>query len=294
MLLGYTLILLAAVCWGCSGILAKHLNTTGFADALVLSQARVTFSWLVLLVFLAVRSRPLLKVNAGDLGKFVLLGLFGVAGANYLLYYSIGHMNPAVADLIQFTAPLMVAVYMAARGLEPMDKPKAIALFLSLSGAGLALGAFGASWAAAPLPLLSAAASAVCYAFLLIFGKGLSKRYSTWTFLHYALLTATLFWLCIRPPWVFLSDIAAPRRLLVLFGFAVISILAPYALFFTGLRRVPASRAGIVSTFEPVVMAVGASLFLGEKLAGLQWLGVGLVLGAIVLVEATSAKAKAS
>ncbi len=290
MLLGYTLILMAAVCWGCSAILAKHLNNLGEADALLLSQARVTFSWFVLLIFLLVRSPKLLQVRLGDIARFVLLGLFGVAGANYLLYYAIGRMNPAVADLIQFTAPLFVAVYMALRGLEPMDRPKAVALALSLAGAGLALGAFNAEWSAPLLPILSAAASALCYAFLLIFGKGLSRRYATWTFLHYALLTATVFWLCIRPPWVFAADLTEPKRLGILFFFALLSILAPYSLFFSGLKRVPASRAGIVSTFEPVVIAIGAAIFLGDRLSVMQWLGIALVLAAIILVELTSPK----
>lgn len=288
MLLGYTSILLAALCWGSSAILAKHFANQGSANALLLSQARVTFSWLLIFLVMVTTRPALLRITLRDFGRFTLLGLIGVSGANFLLYFAIGRMSAAVADLIQFTAPLIVAVYMYLRGREPMDTAKVIALVFALIGSALALGLAGAAVKIPLLPALSAFASALCYAFLIVFGKGLSSRYSVWTFLHYGLLVASTFWMFINPPWRFVAQLQTPERWMILIGFAVLSILLPYIFFFNGLKRVPASRAGIVSTFEPVVIAIGAWLFLGDRLSLSQVLGVSLVLAAIVLVETTS------
>jgi drug/metabolite transporter (DMT)-like permease len=288
MVLGYTFILLAAVCWGASGVLAKYWSTLGFADAILLSQARVTFAWLVVLIGLLARSPALLRVPFSALWRFALLGLVGVAGANYLLYFAINRMNVAVADLLQFTAPVLVAVYLWARGQEPMDRSKLIALILSFVGSALALGITNAHFSLPALAVASGFASAVCYGFLIVFGKGLTSQYSVWTYLHYALLTATLFWLCVVPPAQFARHLVSPGELVRLFGFGVLSIVAPYFFFFTGLKRVPASRAAIVSTFEPVVMALGSWLALGDPLSPLQVGGVMLVIVAIALVELTS------
>jgi drug/metabolite transporter, DME family len=288
MFLGYALILLAALGWGSSAIMAKYLANHNMADAVLLSQTRVTFSWIVLFLILIVSKPSLLKIGASDIWRFAVLGIIGMAGANFLLYYAIGRMNPALADLLQFTAPVMVAVYLAMMGRESMDRPKAFALILSLIGCALALEAFHGGGNIPLMPAAAAMGSAFCYAFLVVFGKGLTARYPTWTFLHYSLMIASLFWICLVSPARTLAQLSDPKLLFITMGFAMTSILIPYTLFFTGLKRVSASRAGIVSTFEPVVIAVGASLFLGEKLGPLQIVGVVLVLVAIVLVELTS------
>jgi drug/metabolite transporter, DME family len=285
MFLGYSLILLAASFWGGSAVLAKHLLRGASADALLLSQARVTFAWLLLLVMLAVRRRDALRVRVGDLWHFVLLGVVGVAGANFFLYFAVGKMDTAVADLIQFTAPLMVALWMWQRGFETMDRSKIAALTLSLVGSALALGVLEGGRTLNAIGAASAIASAFCYAFLIVWGKHLSRRYSMATYLHYALLGASLFWACLTPPWRFVAVIGNGRTLLLLVGFAVTSVFIPYQCFFAGLKRVPASRAAIVSTWEPVFVTICAWAFLGENLSILQVCGIVLVLAAIATIE---------
>jgi drug/metabolite transporter (DMT)-like permease len=52
------------------------------------------------------------------------------------------------------------------------------------------------------------------------------------------------------------------------------------------LRHIPAPRAGVVATLEPVLAAVFAWVILGEELAPIQLLGGAAVLGAVVWVQA--------
>lgn len=285
MLLGYLYIILAASLWGTSAVVAKKLFSAGQADALLISQSRATFAWLIIATALVIIRPRLLVVRPADLWRFLILGVVGVCGGNYFLYYAIGGMDTAVADLIQFTAPAMVVLWMWQRGHESLDRAKLIALILSLAGCGLALGAFGKSWQAPSLFAASAFASALCYAFLLIWGKKISARYETFTYLHYALLGAALFWAVVVPPEKFLSVLTDTRRLVTMAGFGLLSVAAPYMFFFMGLKRLPASRAGIASTFEPVFITLAAAVFLGEHLQPLQLAGVGLVVAAIVILE---------
>ena len=134
-----------------------------------------------------------------DFFRFLFLGVIGIAGANFFLYYAIGYMDAAVADLLQFLAPTLVACYMVARGRESLDRPRIVALVMSLAGCALALGAFSKNWAAPPLAMGSALFSAVCFASVLVYGKTLSARYPVWTYLYYGLFAATLFWAVARP-----------------------------------------------------------------------------------------------
>jgi len=294
MILGYTLIIAAAVCWGLSATWARHLITTGHADAVLLSQTRVCFAWLILAVGIASIAPRRFLVQKSDLPYFAILGLVGIAGANFFLYRAIAEMNAALADLIQFTAPILVVLWMWIRRRELLDQPKLVALGLSTAGCALALGITGAPVSAPTGAVASAALSAICFATVLILGKELSGRHHILTYLNYSLLAATLFWLIISPPWSLANQIKSPSHLAILVLFSVTSILLPYLFFFSGLKRVPASRASIVSTFEPVVVAIGSWLFLAEPLAGSQVVGVLLVCAAIVLIELTTKTPKAS
>jgi drug/metabolite transporter (DMT)-like permease len=212
--------------------------------------------------------------------------VLGVAGSNYCLYDAISRMDAAVADVIQFTAPVIVALWMWARGFEPMDKPKAVALVLSMSGVVLALGVFERHARVTGMGAAMAGASAIAYSFLIVWGKHLSRQYSRLTMLHYGFLAASVFWFFVNPPWRLAPRLADPSVLGMTVVMSLTSVVVPYSCFFAGLKRVSASRAGIVSTFEPVFIAICAWALLGENLLPIQLAGIALVLSAIVIVEA--------
>lgn len=234
MVTGYTFILCAALCWGVSATWARHLILTEQADALLLSQSRVFFAWVFLALGLVIFQRQAFAVVPRALLSFAVLGV-GMAGANYFLYKAIGEMNAALADLIQFTAPILVVVWMWVRQLEPLGKYKVIALVLSLIGCAGALGVTDLKIKAPGGALASAFASAVCFASVLILGKAVSANYNVFTYLNYALLGATLFWFFITPPWSMADRIGNWNSLILLFSFGVTSILVPYLFFFAGL-----------------------------------------------------------
>lgn len=281
---GYLFIILAAGFWGTSGIVAKWFFLHEVATPLTVSQTRVFVGWATFFALSLVRSPRSLRVSARDLGMFVLLGIIGVAGANFGLYFAISRMDTAVADVIQFTAPTMVAVWLWGRREESFDFTKMWALIFTAIGVGLALGFASRRVDVSLVGAISAFLSAFCYAFLMIWGKRLSERYDPLVVLHYAMFAAFVAWCFIQAPHKLVSELKL-SEFAFLMGFGVISVVAPYLCFFAGLRRVPATGAGIVSTLEPVVMAVGAWQCLGEQLGTSQWLGIVLVLTGVVMVQ---------
>jgi len=67
---------------------------------------------------------------------------------------------------------------------------------------------------------------------------------------------------------------------------ALFSTLIPFALFYAGLRRLPATQTGILATAEPVIAVVSAALFLGESLGFMQNVGAVMVLAASAMTSA--------
>lgn len=67
---------------------------------------------------------------------------------------------------------------------------------------------------------------------------------------------------------------------------AVVSGIVYYALAFwfyiIGLKRIPASLAGFFLNLIPIFAVGGAYLFLGERLAAIQWAGAALILVAVM------------
>ncbi|PYX35684.1 MAG: hypothetical protein DMG81_17525 [Acidobacteria bacterium] len=124
---GYAYIAAATFLWGVAAVMGRaaftgRLLPSGKAlqpiDPLILSQSRTSFSFLVLfLALLWRRGLGKLRLPAADLGRMVVLGVLGVAASNYLYYLAIQKTNVATAIILQYTAPVLVLLYMVTRGL---------------------------------------------------------------------------------------------------------------------------------------------------------------------------------
>ena len=74
-------------------------------------------------------------------------------------------------------------------------------------------------------------------------------------------------------------------RLLAL-AVVLVGTLVPFLLMLTAVRHVPAPRAGVVATLEPVLAALIAWPAHGEALSGAQIAGGFLVIAAVAWVQA--------
>ena len=293
---GYVFIASAALLWGVAATLGRaaftgNLLPSGQAlqpiDPLILSQSRTTISFLVLLpVLLSRRGWRKLTLPASDFGRTLALGILGVAASNYLYYLSIQKTNVATAIVLQYTAPVLVLVYMVVRGLQRATGQRVVAVGLAVLGSALAIGIVGAGgFRLDPIGVMAALLAAVSFAFYNIAGHRLLARYDRWIVLLYTTFSAAAFWMFVNPPWKLAAAHYPGEQLAFLAVFAVVSMLAPFSLYFAGLQYLEPTRAIVVSCLEPVFSIVLAALLLGEGLRPVQALGIVLVLAAIVIVQ---------
>lgn len=76
----------------------------------------------------------------------------------------------------------------------------------------------------------------------------------------------------------------SPSLLVKGLGIAILSSLLPYSLELIALRRMSAAVFGILLSLEPAVAALAGLVILGQRLHGIQLLGMALVVGASVLI----------
>ncbi len=213
-----------------------------------------------------------------DLPAVAGFGLVGVSlfyGAYQLAIQSGG---AALASVLLYTAPAIVALLSWLFLREPMDAPKVGAVALTLLGVGavsLQGGGVNITLTAVFWGLLSA----LTYATYYLFGKLYLNKYSTPTVFLYALPVGALGLL----PFVDFVPKNAEAWTAIAF-LTIASTFFAVTLYFAGLRRLEATRASVVATLEPVVAAFVAWLWWGERFSLLGYLGAGLVVAGVLLM----------
>ena len=72
---------------------------------------------------------------------------------------------------------------------------------------------------------------------------------------------------------------------LSLWGLALLCTYFAYLAYSAGLQHLPATRASVIASLEPVVAALLAALLFGERLSPLALGGAALVIGAALLLS---------
>jgi drug/metabolite transporter (DMT)-like permease len=282
--LGYGLVLAAVTMWSVNASIARTLLDDGVSAAR-LSELRALGSWLFILALVVALRPRLLRVERSEIPNLAFLGVAGI-GAVYLTYFvAIERLQIGVALTLEYLGPLLLLLWLwLARG-RHLSARLWGAMAVSLVGIFLAVRAYDLG-ALDALGVGAGLAAAVSFAIYLAGSERAGERNSPATTLVWAFGFATLFWLVVQPPWTFPFDQFSDTENRLL-GLAVIVIgtLLPYGCLVAAVRHVPAARAGVVATLEPVLSALFAYLIHDEGLAAIQIAGGAMVLAAVVWVQ---------
>ena len=259
-------------------------------DPLILSQTRTSFSLLVLLPLLVGRGGwRRIQLPRSDVIQCLVLGMLGVAASNYFYYVAIQRTSVAIAIIVQYTAPVWVLLYVVARGQQKLSLQKVAAVAVAITGIALTIGIVGAKSVSTfrldKYGFIAALLASFSFAFYNVGGHRILARYDRWRVLVWTLISASVFWLFVNPPWKVIATHYAPAQWAFLFIFSMISVLGPFSLYFQGLQHLEPTRAIIASCLEPVFSILLAAALLGEGVRPVQTLGIVLVLSAILIVQ---------
>jgi drug/metabolite transporter (DMT)-like permease len=293
---GYGMVLVAATLFGINGTVAKVALSSGLSS-LRLTEARCAGAFVGLMLVVAVRNPRALRIPRRELLRLALFGAVGVALVQLFYFLSIHRLAIAIALLIQYLGPVLVALWARTFGHEHVRRRIWLALGLSLTGltlmvqlwSGVSLDGLGVAYA-----LISAVAYA---AYLLMAERAVATRDPV-SLMAWGFAFATVFWTIVQPWWSFpagraaetvslqgsLADIHLPVWALVLWV-VVLGTIAPFTLVVGALRHVTATRVGITAMLEPVVATIVAWAWLRETLAPAQLAGAVVVLAALALAQ---------
>lgn len=280
---GYLLATMAAALWALNGSISRSLLDEGMS-ATRLAQLRSLGSWVLLLAALAIARRDLLRVRRADLPALAWLGIAGLALVHASYFLAIDRLQIGAALTIQYLAPLLLLVWLRLHG-RRLRPTLWAAVALSVAGCFLVVRAYDAD-ALDALGVAAAFASAVTFAIYMVGSERAGRLHAPSTTLVWAFGFASLFWAVATPWWGFpFGELASARGALLALGVIVIGTLAPFVLMVTALRHVPASRAAVVATLEPVLAAGFAWAIHGESLSAPQLAGGAAVVAAVAWVQ---------
>lgn len=282
---GLWLVVGAAVLWGLLGIFGAYAQRAGLSP--------VDVAWwraAVGAVMFAVHARVIGArwPRGRDLWVTVAFGV--VSGAVFYTAYqvAVAEGGAGLASVLLYTAPAFVAVLgvpVLGERLRPLE---GAAVAVSIAGVALIALAGGGGVAVTPLALGAGVLSGFTYSLYYLYGRSFYRRYHPSACLAVALMVAAVALLPLTSEAVW-SRAGSPAAWPALVGVGVASTYLAYLLHSTGLMRVPATRAAVVSTIEPVVAAVFAAWLFGERPGPWGLVGGGLVVAASVALGVSAA-----
>jgi drug/metabolite transporter (DMT)-like permease len=294
---GYAMVLGAAALWATNGTVAKVILQSGDLSSLRLAEVRSTGAFVGLAFVLALVRPARLRPARRELPFLVAFGILGLALVQWTYFAAIDRLEIGIALLIQYTAPLMIAIWARFAMQEHVRTRIWAALALALFGLGLVVDV----WRGLSLDgigVVFAFGAAASFAFYILMAERAVGRRDPVSLVCLGLAFSSVFWAVVQPWWSFpteifdddvsllgnLSEYSLPVWLLT-FWVIVLGTIVPFGLLVASLRHLSATRVGIAAMFEPVAATVVAYLWLDEALSGLQALGGGLVLAGILLAQ---------
>ena len=202
--LGHAMVAAAATLFAVNGAVSKVILESGLTSER-LSQVRSTGALVGLAAGLALLRPRALRVRARELPLLAVFGICGLAFVQWFYFVAIHRLAIGIALLIQYLAPLLVALWARFAYHEHVRRRIWLALALALGGLTLIVRVWQGARLSA-LGLTASLAAALTYAvYVLLAERGVSRR-DPISLSCYGFLFASLWWGVVQPWWRFPAD----------------------------------------------------------------------------------------
>lgn len=277
--LGILLVLLAAAAYAVLVVMAK-LNYQHGSNPLTVLFVRAFVFFLIVVGFRFATGRP---IALPPTVRYLCLGLGAfLAFQTWCNYSAITYIPVSLATLLLYTYPIFVALGTRLFQNEKLGWIKAAAVIVAFGGLvlslkvhpealdprGVALGLF------AGLGLATT---------VMISGRILQRADSARMTLHFTAMTSLGFFIALvaTDGWAWPVDTVGWGLL----GAMPLAYLVAMLCFFAAVRIIGALNAAMFNNLEPVTTILLAALLLGETLGPWQYVGAGLVIGALFAMQ---------
>ena len=295
--LGLALVVLGAALFIVNAGVSRVALRAG-VDPLTLTTIRVTGTFVVLALVAACFRRSALRPPGGRLRLLVVAhGLIGVAALQWTYFVAIDRLPVGMALLLEYQAPILVAVWARVVQKEQVRPRAWLGLALAMAGLAAATGI----WKGAvfdPVGIAAGLGAAVCFAAYFLIGEhGVGAldplRVIVWSF-----LVGSVALNLVSPITDFDTDLLTEQVSLLgslaeydapvwvlLAWIVVLGTVVPFAVELFALRHLTATTVTMVAMLEPIGVSALGWVWFGERLDAVALVGGAAVLAGIVLAQ---------
>lgn len=283
---GIALVIIAALFWGVSGTVAQYLFELGFTVEWLVS-IRLTVSGIIMLMYARIIKKQriwdiwTIKV---DIVRLLLFSFFGMLAVQYTFFEAISHSNAATATILQYLAPIMIAVYAAIKLRRVPELKEVIAIAFAVAGTFLLVtqGNFS-SLSISGAALFWGIGSAVALAIYTLAPHNLLARWGSIQVVGWSMLVAGFSFSIIYPPWNFSGEVSL-ITISAVFFIVIFGTLLAFNFYLESLKYITPSETSLLACIEPLSAAVLSVVWLQVKFGLVEWVGAIFIVGTVTIL----------
>jgi drug/metabolite transporter, DME family len=279
---GYGFAFLAGITWGTIGIISYFLGQTGVGP-FEIAFLRLSFAFLPLFIFYAVRDKKKLKIKKENIKHALLIGIISQGIMGIGMYQCIVRTSVTVGVIMSCTGPLFTALLSRIFFKEKITPFKGLSLTLGFYGAFLIVtGGDVSVLNTNGVGLLMGAISGLSYGFFPILSKRIPKGSNSLGILIYSFLIGAVFVIPMLDTKV-LTEALSFEMVGFSLMLGIISTILAYIFYTKALQFISPTKAAIVSLVELPTAAIIGHFFLKEHLYPVNIMGIFILLTGVII-----------
>ena len=289
--LGYAMTVVAALCWGASGVSADYLMEHHGIELSLISFFRMFTAGILTLGFALARARRVtpqhraLVSSARNWRTLVVYALFGLAACQISYMEVIRASNAGTGTVLQYLGLILIVVWVCLSHRRWPRSSEALAILLALTGTFL-LSTHGSldTLTLTPTTLAWGAIAALTLATYTLLPARLIAAYGAELVVGYGLLIAGAAVGLVGRVWrysiTWTPDVIAVMAVTVVLGTAV-----AFTAYLWGVDRIGPVRASLVGSLEPIAATGLSALVMGTSYTIIDLAGILLIVAAVVSIS---------
>lgn len=283
---GFILAILAASLWGISGTFGQFLFQQRGVNVEWLITVRMLSTGTLLLLFALLKGDNINHIwkNKRDSKQLLIFSILGMLAVQYTYFAAIKHSNAATATVLQYLAPILIALYLTLKNQRLPVPMEYLSIFLAVSGTFL-LVTHGnpTTLLISNTALFLGIASALALAFYSLYPIRLLNSHSAALVIGWAMLVGGTGLSFIKAPWEI--EGVWDTHTYVYVGFIIFfGTLVPFYAYLTAVKLIGAQKTSLLASAEPLSATIIAVLWLQVPFTSIDWIGSLCIVSTIFLL----------
>ncbi|MEO3403259.1 EamA family transporter [Mucilaginibacter sp. CAU 1740] len=286
---GIIMALMAAMLWGVSGTCGQFLfQQRGISVEWLMSARMLGAGGLLLLMAFIQKDKDIWMIWQDKVSrkKLLVFGILGMLTVQYSYFAAIKYSNAATATILQFSAPVLIALYLAFRHAQRLSAFEYLAILMAVTGTFLLVTHGNIhTLNISPFAFMLGMASAISLAIYTLLPGELLKKHTALSVIGWGLFIGGVAISLVKAPWQFDGVWDGYTIANVLFV-VIFGTLLPFYMYLKAVQIIGGQKASLLTSAEPLSATLIAVAWLGISFKAIDWIGALFIIATVFMLSA--------